>query len=253
MFSFRRRHQKNDSTASGGPPVIRTSPSLPELSAQGIPWPEDLVDLSALPSVTTPTSTTHTIPSQGGHGSQVPQSPSFQGATKTSFYLSTEGPIPFHKPFRSVSTGTGHASAAAAAAKVAKEVNGKGRGNGKPISTLYMGSPSSHPPSAFENRRSFTTRPRPSQKRSRNPTTFNIMVRPLILFFICFTWLVAVDTIVHFYVSYVVAFASISTLLHVRGCGALTVDALTEVCILDVWAPNMQNVSGRDGMKTGVG
>ena len=31
----------------GGPPFIRQSPSLPELSAQGIPWPEDLVDMSA--------------------------------------------------------------------------------------------------------------------------------------------------------------------------------------------------------------
>lgn len=183
MFSFRRRHQKKDSTASGGPPVIRTSPSLPELSAQAIPWPETLVDLSALPSP---------------HPQyQVPQSPS-QGAAKTSFYRpSAEEPIPFHKPFwSSYDTGTGkvasvngkqqqqqYPSSASANGHGSGNANGNGKTNGQAqaqgamISSLYM---ASHPPSAFENRKSsgaYASRPRPSQKRSRNPTTFNIMVR----------------------------------------------------------------------------
>ncbi|KAH8104770.1 Septin-domain-containing protein [Cristinia sonorae] len=142
MFPFRRRHQKKESEHDG-PPFIRTSPSLPELSAQGIPWPENLVDISALPPANEPI-----------------QSPS-KGAAKTSFH-SNDGPIPFHKPFWTSSAGTGKDAAATAAA-------GKGA-----ISALYM---NTHPPVAFENRKgTFATRPRPSQKRSRNPTTFNIMV-----------------------------------------------------------------------------
>ncbi|THH29121.1 hypothetical protein EUX98_g5081 [Antrodiella citrinella] len=150
MFSFRRKHQKNDSTFSGGPPFIRTSPSLPELSAQGIPWPENLVDLSALPSSPT---------------TAVPQSPS-HGATKTALH-SVEGPIPFHKPFWTAPAKENGAAGA----------NGNGKtkdGKGSAISALYM---SSHPPSAFEGRKGVHARPRPSQKRARNPTTFNIMVR----------------------------------------------------------------------------
>ncbi|GJE98422.1 septin-domain-containing protein [Phanerochaete sordida] len=44
---------------------------------------------------------------------------------------------------------------------------------GGPISTLYT----SHPPSAFDNRKStYRARNRPSQRRSRDPTSFNIMV-----------------------------------------------------------------------------
>lgn len=149
MFSFRRKHQKKDSQFADGPPTIRTSPSLPELSAQGIPWPANLVDLSALPS------------SPNGEVA-MPQSPS-QGAAKTSLH-SSDKPIPFHKPFRSPT----------------KDVRGEKGG----ISSLYM---ASHPPVAFENRKSsFASRPRPSQKRSRNPTTFNIMVR---VFIVSFTFL----------------------------------------------------------------
>lgn len=48
-----------------------------------------------------------------------------------------------------------------------------GRPAGGPISTLYT----SHPPSAFENRKSgYKARLKPSQRRSREPTSFNIMV-----------------------------------------------------------------------------
>ncbi|KAL4251229.1 TRAFAC class TrmE-Era-EngA-EngB-Septin-like GTPase superfamily protein [Abortiporus biennis] len=107
MFSFRRKPKKQPES-----PAIRTSPSLPELSAQGIPWPENLVDVNALSSTE-------------NAGSKAP----VQG-------------------------------------KPANGANGT-------ISALYM----SHPPSSFENRRtSAYSRTRPSQKRARNPTTFNIMV-----------------------------------------------------------------------------
>lgn len=50
MFSFRRKK----SVHRGGPPYIRTSPSLPELSAQGVPWPEDLIDAAEIPKVVVP-------------------------------------------------------------------------------------------------------------------------------------------------------------------------------------------------------
>ncbi|KAI0768986.1 Septin-domain-containing protein [Trametes elegans] len=136
MFTFRRKPQKKAADDSG-PPFIRTSPSLPELSAQGIPWPSNLVDLSQLPPDTAK-----------------PAHPP-RGAAKTSFTADSAAPVPFHKPWsspgRAVDSPTG----------------------GGPISSLYM----SHPPSAFETRKgSIPGRPRPSQRRARNPTTFNIMV-----------------------------------------------------------------------------
>ncbi|EIW59457.1 uncharacterized protein TRAVEDRAFT_46763 [Trametes versicolor FP-101664 SS1] len=130
MFSFRRKPQKP--ADNGGPPFIRTSPSLPELSAQGIPWPSNLVDVSELPQ---------------------DEPPPPRGAAKTSF-SAARGTVPFHKPW----TSPGKAA----------ESNGTG-----PISSLYM----SHPPSAFESRKgSLQGRTRPSQRRARNPTTFNLMV-----------------------------------------------------------------------------
>ncbi|KIP06208.1 hypothetical protein PHLGIDRAFT_24698 [Phlebiopsis gigantea 11061_1 CR5-6] len=52
MFSFRRKGSKKQ--AQGGPPYIRTSPSLPELSTQGVPWPEDLIDASEIPKIAVP-------------------------------------------------------------------------------------------------------------------------------------------------------------------------------------------------------
>jgi len=75
MFSFRRKPKKEPDT-----PRIRTSPSLPELNSQGIPWPEELVDIQAI----------RQEPSPDGS----PQ----KGATKTSFQ--GESPRTFHKPFR---------------------------------------------------------------------------------------------------------------------------------------------------------
>ncbi|KAJ6613291.1 septin family protein [Mycena sp. CBHHK59/15] len=43
MFSFRRKPSKTEET-----PRIRTSPSLPTLNSQGIPWPENLVDVDEI-------------------------------------------------------------------------------------------------------------------------------------------------------------------------------------------------------------
>lgn len=140
MFSFRRKPKKK---VQEDLPWIRTSPSLPELHSQGIPWPSNLVDLSALPPPTP--------------NADLPL-PQFKGAAKTSF-SSNEGPIFFHKPFWS---------------SPGKSVDNPTTGGS--ISSLYM----SHPPSAFDNRRtSAYNRSRPSQKRARNPTTFNLMVRSL--------------------------------------------------------------------------
>ncbi|KAI0699289.1 Septin-domain-containing protein [Cerioporus squamosus] len=132
MFSFRRKPKKADEDHNG-PPFIRTSPSLPELSAQGIPWPSNLVDLSQLPQ----------------------EAPPPRGAAKTSFSADVAQPVPFHKPWSSPGKATDSST-------------------GPPIASLYLTHP---PPSAFETRKtSLQGRHRPSQKRNRNPTTFNIMV-----------------------------------------------------------------------------
>ncbi len=129
MFSFRRKPKKADEN----PPFIRTSPSLPELSAQGIPWPSNLVDLSQLPQ----------------------EAPPRRGAAKTSFSADVAQPVPFHKPWSSPGKATDSPT-------------------GPPIASLYT----HPPPSAFETRKtSIQGRHRPSQKRNRNPTTFNLMVR----------------------------------------------------------------------------
>ncbi|KDQ25742.1 hypothetical protein PLEOSDRAFT_1057992 [Pleurotus ostreatus PC15] len=78
MFSFRRRSSKKAQDAS----QIRTSPSLPELNSEGIPWPKNLVDVASIRQTPPP---------------DHPQ----QGAVKTSFQgVDSSSTIPFHKPFR---------------------------------------------------------------------------------------------------------------------------------------------------------
>jgi len=76
MFSFRRKGKKEDAT-----PQIHASPSLPQLYSQGIPWPENLVDVAAIRQAP-------------------PDLAQQQGAAKTSFQGVDRAPIPFHKPFR---------------------------------------------------------------------------------------------------------------------------------------------------------
>ncbi|KAG5636183.1 hypothetical protein H0H81_008889 [Sphagnurus paluster] len=73
MFSFRRKPKKEQDS-----PRIRTSPSLPQLNSQGIPWPESLIDVAAI---------------------QLPPATNHPTVAKTSFQ-SIPNPIPFHKPFR---------------------------------------------------------------------------------------------------------------------------------------------------------
>ena len=125
--------------------VVRMSPSLPQMSQQGIPWPSDLVDTAAIKQASPP----------DRHA---------QGATKTSFSSPDRSAIPFHKPFRvSPSKSMGAVE------------NGRAGG---PIASLYM----SHPPSAFGTKpgeRSSTShshRTRQSQRRHRVAPTFNLMV-----------------------------------------------------------------------------
>ncbi len=97
MFSFRRKPKKEPDS-----PRIRTSPSLPELNSQGIPWPEDLVDLKAI------------------RQEPLPEAVPTQGAVKTSFQgPNPDVPILFHKPFRP----------------------SIGKRNDGPISSLYMTTP----------------------------------------------------------------------------------------------------------------
>jgi len=104
MFSFRRKPKKEPEA-----PQIRTSPSLPELNTQGIPWPEDLVDIAAIRQTPPPEDIHQGITSDGGSG---------------------------------------------------------------PISSLFM----SPPPSAFETRKVPLSAGRYSQRRTRIPPTFNVMV-----------------------------------------------------------------------------
>ena len=75
MFSFRRKPKKEPES-----PRIRTSPSLPELNSQGIPWPEELVDIAAIRQEPPPEAVPH------------------QGAARVSFH--SPSTIAFHKPFR---------------------------------------------------------------------------------------------------------------------------------------------------------
>ncbi|CCM00652.1 uncharacterized protein FIBRA_02690 [Fibroporia radiculosa] len=136
MFSFRRKPRKTDTPANGAP-LIRASPSLPELSAQGIPWPSNLVDLSSLPQADAP-------------------QPRPQGAAKTLFSAQGEGPIAFHKPWSSPGKST------------------SGRISSLYVSSQTLPPP---PPSAFETRKQPAhARARISQRKARAPTTFNIMV-----------------------------------------------------------------------------
>ncbi|KAG1885170.1 hypothetical protein F4604DRAFT_1730068 [Suillus subluteus] len=135
MFSFRRKPRTSDSTES----PLKTSPSLPELHSQGIPWPENLVDVTVIRESSRP------------EPERYPQ----QGAVKSSVSSSDRAPIPFHKPFRLIA--------------------GQPAENGSKISSMYM----SRPPSAFGNWRSSTVpalSPRRSHRKNRTPPAFNLMV-----------------------------------------------------------------------------
>jgi hypothetical protein len=146
MFSFRRRSSKQGQESDESP-QLKSSPSLPKLPSQGIPWPETLVDVAAI------------------RQDPEPDERASQGGGKTSFSTSLSGadkaPVSFHKPFRGTSSIDGDTS-------------------GGTISSLYM----SHPPSSFEIWKASKLSPpisRPSQRRTRQPPTFNLMVRHIYL------------------------------------------------------------------------
>jgi hypothetical protein len=124
MFSLRRKSRKSEDV---GPPAIRPTPSLPELSRNGptMQWPAELVDISE-------------VNESSAAKAELP---------------ADHGPIPFHKPFRSLSSSA----------------------NGKPT-TLQA------PPSAFD---AFKTRPsarKNPQRKTRVAPTFNLMVCFSLLF-----------------------------------------------------------------------
>src|SRR6266550_540088 len=125
-ISFRRKPKKAQDS-----PLVKSTLSLPDINSQGIPWPEEFVDISAIRDLPPP---------EAG-----PQ----HGAAKSSVRESSETPIAFHKPFRNF---------AGVAAK------------GGSISAMFMSSP----PSSFANILKPTGRF--SQRRTRVPPTFNLMV-----------------------------------------------------------------------------
>ncbi|THH02463.1 hypothetical protein EW145_g6745, partial [Phellinidium pouzarii] len=146
VLGFGSRSSKKKGKGSGEH-VVRMSPSLPEMSTQGLSWPSSLVDVASIRE--TP-----------------PQTPA-PGATKVSFSSADHGAIPFHRPFRVSSSR-------------APSLNEGGRSAG-PIASLYM---MSHPPSAFSSKppteragtpHSTRTRHSRSQRRRVAPT-FNLMV-----------------------------------------------------------------------------
>ncbi|KIK18383.1 hypothetical protein PISMIDRAFT_192086 [Pisolithus microcarpus 441] len=169
MFSFRRRPKNTDTVAA----PLRSSPSLPELHAQGIPWPEDLVDVTVL----------RETPSVAGKADEEEEqeeeevsSPLLhyrqqQGAVKSSLQsLDCSPPILFHKPFR---LQPGHQL---------QHHHHSPAQNGTSISSLYMSS--NHPHSvSFDHWRSSTpastnapTTTRRVHRKNRNPPAFNLMV-----------------------------------------------------------------------------
>ena len=133
---------------------VRLSPSLPELSAQGVAWPENLVDLAAIRDIPSPPET---------------PDPGAQGTIKSLFRSpSRTGNIPFHRPFR-VSADTN------ASAVTSGTINSR---NGGPIHALYT----SHPPPSFNMNSPTSPTTAIHAKRSmhrKTPPMFNMMVSAL--------------------------------------------------------------------------
>ena len=149
VLGFGSRSSKKKGRGDENQHVVRMSPSLPEMSSQGVAWPTEFVDVASIRQ--TPPET-HAPP----------------GAAKVSF-SAPEGNvvIPFHRPFRgSISSRSGR-----------EEVRSAGT-----IASLYM-SKIGHPPSAFGTKpherattpHSTKTRHSHSQRKRVAPT-FNLMV-----------------------------------------------------------------------------
>lgn len=153
---------------------LRQSPSLPQMTTQGVAWPSTLVDVASIKE-NTPPQTPQTYSSHSSPQSQQAQTVGV-GAAKVSFAFNENGqavPIPFHRPFRLSQSNKERANAP-----------GKGDVKAGSIAALYM---SQHPPSAFgmkPSERSATpqstqttrTARRSHSQRKRIAPTFNLMV-----------------------------------------------------------------------------
>jgi hypothetical protein len=170
LMFFRRKPAKRDDDDDAD---IRTSPSLPELTAQGLSWPENLVDVAQIQQLAVMDPSFHNRHHHHHnrhhhHHHHHPQLYHHQGAAKTSISTVNSTPIPFHKPFRLYSGKPPQGE---------KDSDHPNDGNNAPISSLYM---SNHPPpSVFDSWRSASgTHPIPTtRRRTRIPPTFNLMVR----------------------------------------------------------------------------
>ncbi|KAI6166611.1 hypothetical protein EDD17DRAFT_1752782 [Pisolithus thermaeus] len=177
MFSFRRRPKTTDPVAA----PLRSSPSLPELHAQGIPWPENLVDVTVLretPNVAGKGDEEEEEDEEKEVSSQLHHNRQQQGAVKSSLHsLDCAPPILFHKPFR---LQPGHQYQHQHQQQ--QQQYHHSAQNGTSISSLYMSS-SNHPHSvSFEHWRSSTPAStnapttRRVHRKNRNPPAFNLMV-----------------------------------------------------------------------------
>ncbi|KAI6114344.1 Septin-domain-containing protein [Pisolithus sp. B1] len=175
MFSFRRRPKTTDAVAA----PLRSSPSLPELHAQGIPWPENLVDVTVLretPNVAGKEDDEEEEDEEKEVSSQLQHNRQQQGAVKSSLHsLDRAPPILFHKPFR-LQPGHQHQH------QQQQQNHHHPAQNGTSISSLYMSS-SNHPHSvSFDHWRSSTPAStnapttRRVHRKNRNPPAFNLMV-----------------------------------------------------------------------------
>ncbi|TFK52435.1 septin family protein [Heliocybe sulcata] len=117
---------------------VRTSPSLPQLNSQGIPWPENLVDVQTIRQTTLP------------------------GAVKSSLSVGDRAPIPFHKPFRG---SPGQSNNATPLQKP-----------GAPISSLYMSTAPPSAFDSWRSPGQAHRKTRLSTRKPRLPPTFNLMV-----------------------------------------------------------------------------
>ena len=158
-FGSKATKKKTDMNASEH--GLRQSPSLPQMTAQGVSWPSDLVDVASIKDTPPDTPQTYT---------------NAVGAAKVSFQFNENGqavPIPFHRPFRLSQSNRDRASAV-----------GRGDVKAGSIAALYM---SQQFPTAFGQKpseRSATplsshtarTARRSHSQRKRAAPTFNLMV-----------------------------------------------------------------------------
>ncbi|KAF8558242.1 Septin-domain-containing protein [Imleria badia] len=86
MFSFRKRPRANSASSDAAP--LKTSSSLPQLHPQGIPWPENLVDVSVLRE-------TPPVPEPHQYQGQPPETPNAKASKISSFYMSAHPPSAF--------------------------------------------------------------------------------------------------------------------------------------------------------------